>query len=85
MIEHMATTNGLNKWTCYMFETLGWMVLAKSKGYDSKIVAYKDSLGHLITSLQTKIKKVKDIDTRDDLKILLEHVMVLKQTVSKIL
>lgn len=85
MLDHMATTQGLHKWSCHLFETFGWMLLAKNKGYDAKIVAYKESLAHLQTSLQNKIKKVKDTDTKDDLKILLENVMILKQTVSKVL
>lgn len=85
MLDHMATTCGLHKWTCHLYETLGWMTLAKSKGYNSKVVAYKESLGHLITSLQNKIKKIKDPDTKEDLKILLENVMLLKQNVAKVL
>jgi len=77
-----ATFHGINKWYQHMFEHLGWMVLAKNKGYTDKIIVYKNSLIRLKMAIEKKLKSVSEHDRKEDLMImhrdvdvLLKHVM----------
>jgi hypothetical protein len=79
-----ATFHGLEGWHKYLFEKLGWMLLAKTYGYDIQLKAYKNSLDELISHLNTKCKTIKDKDKKDDLKILLSNAKILKTYVDKL-
>ena len=72
-----ATMHGINHWYEEMFEKLGWMVLAKHKGYTDKITTYKNSLMRLKQAIETKIASVHETDRKNDLKILHSNLMVL--------
>jgi len=72
-----ATYHGLHKWYEEMFEHLGWMILAKSKGYDDKIEVYKNSLKRLKEGIENKISTTKDSDKKDDLKIMWDNLNIL--------
>jgi predicted ATP-binding protein involved in virulence len=74
-----ATMYGINHWYHEMFEKLGWMILAKSRGMTDKIQTYLNSLHRLHTAIEQKIEKVHDIDHKNDLKIMLENVTILLQ------
>ena len=79
-----ATHNGLQEWYKMKFEKLGWMILAKENGINEKIFEYKNSLNRLEKAIEHKLKyHTKDIDRKDDLKIMLHDVVVLKQHVEK--
>jgi len=73
-----ATMYGLQKWYVAMFEKLGWMVLAKSKGHmNDIIVSYKLSLYRLEEKIKCKLKTTFDVDKQTDLRLMLEDVHIL--------
>ena len=74
---HESTMHGLQCWYKAEFEKLGWMVLAKSEGYDDKIEHYKKGLEHLAKSIEAKMASVMDVDKKNDLKIMWDHTKVL--------
>jgi len=79
-----ATFHSLHVWQKHMFEHLGWMVLAKSKGYmNDRVDAYVSSVHRLEIALKQKIASVQDADKKADLKIMLENVGVLRRHVDK--
>ena len=79
-----ATYYGLQEWYKMKFEKLGWMILAKERGMEDKVMEYKNSLNRLEKSIEHKLKyHTKDVDRKDDLKIMLENVAILKEHVEK--
>ena len=79
-----ATMEWLKVWHQKMFEQLGWMVLANSKGYmNDKVQSYKKSLLSLEDKLQCKINSVHDIDKKNDLEIMHKNVQILIAHVMK--
>ena len=82
--ENPATIQGINQWYTHIFEKLGWMILAKSKGgMNDKIVSYKKSLKRLEDKIECKMQSVHCIDKRDDLMIMLGNVKILINHVIK--
>jgi hypothetical protein len=79
-----ATFHSLEGWHKYLFEKLGWMILAKKYNYNIQLQAYKNSLDELIIHLNSKSKTIKDKDKKDDLKILLSNAKILKTYVDKL-
>jgi hypothetical protein len=73
------TLMGIHKWYVEMFEKLGWMVLAKSKGMNDKVQTYVNSIERLKHTIEMKHKKIRDADKKDDLRIMLENLHVLRQ------
>lgn len=80
---HSSTFHGLNKWHNAKFEKLGWMVLAKAKGHDFKIIAYKKGIYHLIKSIEHVMDEYSDHDRKHDLHVLLMNAKVLEAYVNK--
>ncbi len=75
---------GLTQWYKDAFEKLGWMVLAKSLGgMEDKVSSYVISLGLLEDKLRCRIKTTKDSDTREDLRIMITNVNLLRLHVEK--
>ena len=76
--KNQATMHGLTMWYTEMFEKLGWMVLAKSKGgMNDKIVSYKKSLERLRQHLECKKNQISEIDRKIDLEIMINNVDIL--------
>jgi archaellum component FlaC len=77
------TAYGLQKWHNAMFEKLGWMVLAQAKGYDDKVVQYKNSIDHLIETIKHVMKEYEDHNRKHDLNVLLMNAEVLREHAAK--
>ena len=80
---HANTMCGLNHWYVAMHEKLGWMVLAKAKGYDFKVSAYKQAIEHLVKSIEHVKAEYKDHDRKHDLNVLLMNIKCLHSFVMK--
>jgi hypothetical protein len=76
---HNVTFHGIQEWYKHEFEKFGWMLLAKAKGYNFKITAYKRAIGHMIASIKELMSQYSDSDRIHDLKVLLMNAMVLKE------
>jgi len=72
-----ATFHGLNQWYTMEFEKLGWMILAKHRGYNDKIVSYLNSLMRLQEALEHKLTHLKESDRKEDVEIMLNNLAVL--------
>lgn len=80
---HASTFHGLHEWYDAIFEKLGWMVLAKEKGYGYKIPVYKKSIQHLLESIQHVMSEYSEADRKHDLAVLHMHTLCLKDFVQK--
>jgi hypothetical protein len=81
--KFQATTQALIKWYVSLYEKLGWMVLAKEKGLKFKLEYYKKSIHLLKDELVCKINSVQDYDKINDLRIILDNVIILERHVQK--
>jgi len=76
---------GLVHWHKHVFTHLGWMILAKAKGMDTKVKAYKMSVDNLISSIKHLMREYENHDRKHDLKVMLMQVEVLQRNVNKLL
>jgi hypothetical protein len=67
-----ATTCELQTWMTHKFEQLGIICISKFKNETVIVTEYFNSIKLLIASIEKKILEVKEKDTKDDLKIILE-------------
>ena len=81
--KYAATMYGINKWHEHAFEKLGWMVLAKAKGYNDKISQYKKMLDHLIKTTEHVKYEYENTNRKHDLNVVLMNVKYLKDFVAK--
>lgn len=79
----MATMHGIHHWYKKEFEKLGWMVLAKAKGYTDKVNIYKKSIDRLIYSIEHLQTEYENHNRKHDLNVLLIESKVLKDFVKK--
>lgn len=80
---HNVTYHGIHYWYKSKFEKLGWMILAKKYGHNDKVMEYKNSIKRLQCSIEKKIKDIRDVDKKNDLKIMLENLDFLMEHVEK--
>jgi hypothetical protein len=66
-----------------MFEKLGWMVLAKAKGYTEKVSLYKKSIGYLIETIDHVMAEYEDHNRKHDLDVLKMNAKCLQRYVTK--
>ena len=77
------TLHGVHEWHKKMFEKLGWMVLAKAKGYTEKVALYKKSIGYLIETIDHIMSEYEDHNRKHDLAVLKMNAKCLHNFVSK--
>jgi hypothetical protein len=79
-----ATMHGLEIWYKHLFQKLGWMILAKNRGFMDKITLYKTDLARFKEAIDHKVKvHVKEIDHKQDLMIMHHNVCLLIEHVNK--
>ena len=78
-----TTFHGLHEWMEHMFEQLGWMVLAKDRGYTDKTQSYVKSVYRLKKAIEHKMTHIHDEDKREDLEIMLYNVNILCHHVNR--
>ena len=83
--RNAATMHGLTHWYKSMFEKLGWMVIAKAKGYTDKVKAYKHSIDHLLRSMKHVSGEYEDHNRKHDLHVMMMYTEKLKECAAKIL
>lgn len=71
--KYAGTMKGVHGWYCSMYEKLGWMILAKAKGNDYKVDAYKQSVENLIKTIKHLMSEYKDHNRKHDLKVILMY------------
>jgi hypothetical protein len=79
----MGTQSGIDKWHDVMFDKLGWMILAKEKGLDYKVEAYKKSLVRLVAMIKHVSSEYESHNRKHDLNVTLLNVLCLKSFVDK--
>lgn len=65
-----STMHGVQKWYKHMSQKLGWMVIARGKGYDDKVAMYKKSLSHLLETIDHIAEEYTDADRLHDLNVI---------------
>ena len=78
---YAVTMNGISAWYKDVFERVGWMVLAKAKGFKDKIATYKNSIRRLLVSIDHL--KYESVNRTQDLKVLRMNVEELWAFVQK--
>jgi len=81
---HDCTFLGLHKWHDHMFEHLGWMAMAKKNNNHLKMDAFLDGINKLSNCLVRKLENTRDFDRKQDLEILLNNLMCLKDCANAI-
>jgi hypothetical protein len=79
-----VTLHGLEKWTCHMYEQLGWMTLANESGREDKVSSYITSIKKLKNSIESRLKIVISEDAKLDLTNLLSKVKHLLNITTKL-
>ncbi len=79
-----VTLHGLEKWTCYLYENLGWMTLAYESGREDKVSSYVISIKKLKLSIESRLKIITSEDAKIDLSTLLSKVKHLSKIASKL-
>ena len=81
--RNAATMHQLSGWFRAMYEKLGWMVLAKAKGLNSKVAEYKKNVAHLVSSIEHVKSEYTDMNRIHDLNVLHMEANVLLKYVNK--
>jgi hypothetical protein len=81
--RYSGTFYSLNKWHKRLFEELGWMVLAKEKGYNDKIALYKRNLNRFVKTAEHVSSEYDGHNRKHDLNVLRMNIEALKHFVMK--
>jgi hypothetical protein len=81
--EYATTMDCIREWYEHKFKKLGWMLLAKAKGQESKIAEYKRGIDRLLKSIEHVQTEYVDPDKIHDLRVLHMNTQVLFEFVNK--
>jgi hypothetical protein len=76
---------GLAHWLKHEYKHLGSMLLAKARGMNTKVKAYKESVHSLVRAIKKSMNEYKNSDKKHDLKIMLAQAELLERHMSDIL
>ena len=76
---YSSTMNQITYWFNTMNDRLGWVVIAKAKGLDYKVTAYKRSLKRLIKTIEHVNAEYKDHNRKHDLGVILIQMKALQE------
>ena len=79
-----VTLHGLEKWTCNLYENLGWMTLSYESNNQDKISSYLISIEKLKSSIESRFKIVTSEDAKIDLTRLLTKITHLNSIANKL-
>jgi len=65
-----STYLNIDRWYTGMVEDVGYMILAKGKGYTARIDAYKTSFANLLKTIELVRKDSRGYDRKRDLAVL---------------
>jgi hypothetical protein len=82
-IHGTPTIQGVHYWYKHLFEHLGWMILAKERGYHDKLFAYKNSVQRLIEGIDNRMSQLNDKDHKKDFEIMKADLIILKKHIEK--
>ena len=68
--ELAGTMFGVNRWFRTMYEKLGWIVIAKAKGLNHKVVEYKRNLARLVRMIEQLMSEYMNVNRIHDLRVL---------------
>jgi hypothetical protein len=77
-----TTYHGLERWFVNVFESFGWMMLAKNEKRTIKIKAYKESVKHLHAALRERLAVTTDPVRKMDLENLLHNLAILEEGIA---
>ncbi len=80
---YASTMKGIQHWHVRTFEKLGWMVLAKAKGYNYKVDAYKKSIENLLKTIDHVSAEYENHNRKHDLNVIRMNVKCLQDYVQK--
>jgi hypothetical protein len=78
VLRNETTMDGLNHWHKHLFEHLGWMILAKVKGYGYKVKMYKRSIADFLRAAEQAFSDFEYSNRKRDIKIMYKQVKVLR-------
>ena len=84
---HETSFLGLNSWYKNIFEKFGWMILAYRDGDKNQIISFKENIEILSKHINSKIKYLNKLNKKDkniciidkvnELKIMVENLLIL--------
>lgn len=83
--RNTATFSGLAHWLKHEYRHLGSTLMAKARGMDSKVKAYKESVHSLVRAIKKSINEYESGDKKRDLKIMLSQAELLERHMNDIL
>lgn len=73
----------MRNWLMHLTESMGFMVMAKAKGYKEKVQAYKHSIKHLMDAIKDTMGDYMNVDRIHDLRSMHEEATVLYEFARK--